>query len=62
MKDLRDHVDKEIGAMDKPKMILIVAELPTTRSCKIMRMFHRDAAEYRSIGYVTNLVHLTAMN
>ncbi len=62
MKDLRDHVAKEIGAMDKPKMILIVAELPTTRSCKIMQRFHRDAAEYRSFGDVTNLAHLTAMN
>ena len=62
VKDLRDHMAKEIRAMDKPKKILIVAELPKTQSCIIMRKFLRDATEYRSLSDVTNLADLTAMN
>ena len=36
-KMLRDHVAKEIGAIAKPRQILVVSELPKTRSGKIVR-------------------------
>jgi acetyl-CoA synthetase len=62
VKDLRDHVTKEIGAIAKPKKILIVAELPKTRSGKIMRKLLRDVAENRSLGDVTTLADPTVMN
>ena len=44
VKELRNHVAKEIGAIAKPKKILIVAELPKTRSGKIMRRILRKIA------------------
>ena len=53
---------KEIGAIAKPKKILIVAELPKTRSGKIMRRLLRDVAENRSLGDVTTLADPTVMN
>jgi acetyl-CoA synthetase len=62
VKELRDHVAKEIGAIAKPKKILIVAELPKTRSGKIMRRLLRDVAENRSLGDVTTLADPTVMN
>ena len=37
VKELRDHVAKEIGPIAKPRQIMVVAELPKTRSGKIMR-------------------------
>ena len=61
-KDLRNHVAKEIGAIAKPKKILVVAELPKTRSGKIMRRLLRDVAENRSLGDVTTLADPTVMN
>jgi len=54
-KELRDHVAKEIGAIAKPKQILITPELPKTRSGKIMRRLLRDVAENRELGDVTTL-------
>jgi acetyl-CoA synthetase len=62
VKELRNHVSKEIGAIAKPKKILIVAELPKTRSGKIMRRLLRDVAENRSLGDVTTLADPTVMN
>ncbi|MFZ9354037.1 MAG: acetate--CoA ligase [Candidatus Nanopelagicales bacterium] len=62
VKELRDHVAKEIGAIAKPKKILVVAELPKTRSGKIMRRLLRDVAENRSLGDVTTLADPTVMN
>ncbi|MEK9987828.1 MAG: acetate--CoA ligase, partial [Aquiluna sp.] len=44
-KTLRDHVAKEIGPIAKPRTIFVVAELPKTRSGKIMRRLLRDVAE-----------------
>ncbi len=46
--DLRNHVAKEIGPIAKPKSIMVVAELPKTRSGKIMRRLLRDVAEHRT--------------
>lgn len=52
---LRNHVTKEIGAIAKPRQILIVNELPKTRSGKIMRRLLKDVAEDRSVGDATTL-------
>ena len=52
---LRDHVAREIGPIAKPRQIMIVSELPKTRSGKIMRRLLRDVAENRSLGDVTTL-------
>ena len=60
--ELRNHVAKEIGAIAKPKSIMIVAELPKTRSGKIMRRLLRDVAEERSVGDVTTLADSTVMD
>jgi acetyl-CoA synthetase len=54
-KDLSDHVRKEIGPIAKPKAIMIVPELPKTRSGKIMRRLLRDVAEKREVGDTTTL-------
>jgi acetyl-CoA synthetase len=55
-------VAKEIGAIARPRQILIVAELPKTRSGKIMRRLLRDVAENRTLGDVTTLADPTIMN
>jgi acetyl-CoA synthetase len=55
VKELRDHVAKEIGPIAKPRQIMIVPELPKTRSGKIMRRLLRDVAENRQLGDVTTL-------
>ena len=59
--DLRDHVGREIGPIAKPKSIMVVAELPKTRSGKIMRRLLRDVAEHRPTGDVTTLTDSTVM-
>lgn len=61
-KTLRDHVAKEIGAIAKPRQIMIVPELPKTRSGKIMRRLLRDVAENRTLGDVTTLADSSVMN
>ncbi len=61
-KELRDHVAKEIGPIAKPRQIMIVPELPKTRSGKIMRRLLRDVAENRSMGDATTLADPTVMN
>jgi len=61
-KALRDHVAKEIGPIAKPRQIMIVAELPKTRSGKIMRRLLRDVAENRDLGDATTLADPTVMN
>ncbi len=59
---LRAHVSHEIGPIAKPRQVLIVPELPKTRSGKIMRRLLRDVAEHRSLGDVTTLADPTVMN
>ena len=61
-KILRDHVAKEIGPIAKPRTIIVVAELPKTRSGKIMRRLLRDVAEDRPIGDVTTLADTSVMD
>ncbi len=58
---LRNHVAHEIGPIAKPRQILIVAELPKTRSGKIMRRLLRDIAEHREIGDVSTLADANVM-
>jgi acetyl-CoA synthetase len=58
---LKQHVAHEIGAIARPKRILIVPELPKTRSGKIMRRLLRDVAENREIGDVATLSDTSAM-
>jgi acetyl-CoA synthetase len=58
---LRNHVAKEIGPIAKPRQILVVAELPKTRSGKIMRRLLKDVAEKRDLGDVTTLADPTVM-
>jgi acetyl-CoA synthetase len=60
--DLRAHVAKQIGAIAKPKSIMVVPELPKTRSGKIMRRLLRDVAENRDVGDVTTLADSTVMD
>jgi acetyl-CoA synthetase len=61
IQELRNHVAKEIGPIAKPKQILVVAELPKTRSGKIMRRLLRDVAEYRAVGDSTTLADPNVM-
>ncbi|MEI5676178.1 MULTISPECIES: acetate--CoA ligase [unclassified Nocardioides] len=62
VEELRNHVRKEIGAIAKPRQIMIVAELPKTRSGKIMRRLLRDVAENREVGDVTTLADSSVMD
>ena len=52
---LRKHVDHEIGPIARPKTIIFTADLPKTRSGKIMRRLLRDVAEGRTLGDTTTL-------
>jgi acetyl-CoA synthetase len=55
VQELRAHVAKEIGAIARPRQIIVVAELPKTRSGKIMRRLLKDVAENRAVGDSTTL-------
>jgi acetyl-CoA synthetase len=55
IRELREHVAKTLGPIAKPRQIMLVPELPKTRSGKIMRRLLRDVAENRSLGDVTTL-------
>ncbi|WP_242471408.1 hypothetical protein [Blastococcus sp. TML/M2B] len=59
---LRTHVGKDIGPIAKPRQIMVVQELPKTRSGKIMRRLLRDIAENRELGDVTTLTDSSVMN
>ncbi|MQS08560.1 acetate--CoA ligase [Streptomyces alkaliphilus] len=61
VEELRAHVGKHLGPIAKPKRILPVAELPKTRSGKIMRRLLRDVAENRELGDVTTLTDSSVM-
>jgi acetyl-CoA synthetase len=53
--ELKAHVTEKIGAIARPEKILVTADLPKTRSGKIMRRLLRDIAEGRALGDVTTL-------
>jgi acetyl-CoA synthetase len=59
--ELKSHVAKAIGAIAKPKQIMVVPELPKTRSGKIMRRLLRDVAENRAVGDATTLADPNVM-
>ena len=59
--ELRNHVAKTLGPIAKPRQIMLVPELPKTRSGKIMRRLLRDVAENRSLGDVTTLQDSSVM-
>ena len=59
---LRAHVGKEIGPIAKPKKVLLVTELPKTRSGKIMRRLLRDVAENREVGDTQTLADASVMD
>jgi acetyl-CoA synthetase len=61
VQELRNHVAHEIGNIAKPRQIMVVSELPKTRSGKIMRRLLRDVAEHRELGDVTTLADPTVM-
>src|SRR5215472_14147814 len=53
--DLKEHVVKKIGAIARPDDVLFTADLPKTRSGKIMRRLLRDIAEGKALGDTTTL-------
>jgi acetyl-CoA synthetase len=55
MAEIRNHVGTKIGPIAKPEMVVFTAELPKTRSGKIMRRLLRDIAEGRAVGDTTTL-------
>ncbi len=57
--ELKEHVVRAIGALARPKRIYFTAELPKTRSAKIMRRLLRDVAEGRVLGDTTTLLDPT---
>ena len=61
IQELRNHVAKEIGAIAKPRQIVLSPELPKTRSGKIMRRLLVDIAERRELGDVTTLADPTVV-
>ncbi len=61
MDELRDHVAEKIGAIARPDRIMFTAELPKTRSGKIMRRLLRDIAEGRILGDTTTLADPTVV-
>jgi acetyl-CoA synthetase len=55
--ELRQHVATKIGAIARPKSIVLTDDLPKTRSGKIMRRLLRDISEDRQLGDVTTLAN-----
>ena len=60
--ELRNHVGTQIGPIAKPRQVMVVEELPKTRSGKIMRRLLRDVAENREVGDVSTLADSTVMD
>jgi acetyl-CoA synthetase len=59
--ELKRHVTEKIGALARPEKIYITAELPKTRSAKIMRRLLRDIAEGRVLGDTSTLADPTVI-
>jgi acetyl-CoA synthetase len=53
--ELKDHVVRKIGAIARPDDVIFAADLPKTRSGKIMRRLLRDIAEGKALGDTTTL-------
>ncbi len=61
-KEIKEHVAKKIGALARPDDVIYAAELPKTRSGKIMRRLLRDVAEGRALGDTTTLADATVVS
>jgi acetyl-CoA synthetase len=55
VEEIRQHVAAKIGPTARPRQVLVVPDLPKTRSGKIMRRLLRDVAEGRTLGDTTTL-------
>lgn len=53
--EIRQHVSKKLGPIARPRVVIVVPDLPKTRSGKIMRRLLRDVAEGRALGDTTTL-------
>ena len=60
--DLREHVAHKIGAIARPDDVIFSADLPKTRSGKIMRRLLKDIAEGRALGDTTTLADPNVVN
>jgi acetyl-CoA synthetase len=60
--DLKEHVARKIGAIARPDDIIFSADLPKTRSGKIMRRLLKDIAEGRTLGDTTTLADPNVVN
>jgi acetyl-CoA synthetase len=60
-RELMQHVVQKIGAIARPDVILFTADLPKTRSGKIMRRLLKDVAEGRALGDTTTLADPTVV-
>ena len=60
--ELKKHVAQKIGPIARPESIYFTAELPKTRSGKIMRRLLRDIAEGRALGDTTTLADASVVN
>ena len=60
--ELRNHVAKKIGGIAKPELLIFSADLPKTRSGKIMRRLLKDIAEGRTVGDTTTLADPAVVN
>ena len=61
VQELKNHVVKKIGALARPEDIIFSADLPKTRSGKIMRRLLRDIAEGKALGDTTTLADPTVV-
>jgi acetyl-CoA synthetase len=61
MDELKSHVSKKIGALARPDDLIFAADLPKTRSGKIMRRLLRDIAEGKALGDTTTLADPTVV-
>jgi acetyl-CoA synthetase len=59
--ELKKHVVEKIGAIARPETVIFTADLPKTRSGKIMRRLLKDVAEGKALGDTTTLADPTVM-
>jgi len=60
--EIRQHVSTKLGAITRPKAVVLVPDLPKTRSGKIMRRLLRDVAEGRQLGDTTTLADASVVD
>jgi acetyl-CoA synthetase len=59
--ELKKHVVEKIGAIARPETVIFAADLPKTRSGKIMRRLLKDVAEGKALGDMTTLADPTVV-